>query len=149
MRPADPIRNVLKYKSTVLYSLPPDSSVYGAIELMSAKSIGAVLVMSGGDLVGFLSERDYARKVILKGKSSRETQIREIMSVPVITVSPDDTVDECLRIMTGNRIRHLPVTEGKNVIGIISIGDLVKWIITAQEEMIHHLHSYISGGYPG
>jgi CBS domain-containing protein len=149
MRPADPIRNVLKYKNTVLYSLPPDASVYQAIELMSAKSIGAVLVISAGDLVGFISERDYARKVILKGKSSRETEIREIMSCPVITVTPDDTVDECMRIMTGNRIRHLPVMENRKVIGIISIGDLVKWIITAQEELIHHLHSYIAGGYPG
>src|SRR5258708_37840858 len=95
MRPADPIRSVLKYKSTTLYSLPPEASVYDAIELMSQKSIGAILVMTSGRLVGFLSERDYARKVILKGKSSRETQIREIMSVPVITVSPGDTVDEC------------------------------------------------------
>jgi CBS domain-containing protein len=117
---------------------------------MSQKSIGAILVMTDGRLVGFISERDYARKVILKGKSSRDTQIREIMSVPVITVSPSDTVDECMRIMTGNRIRHLPVTDdGGKVIGIVSIGDLVKWIISAQEEMINHLHSYISGGYPG
>jgi CBS domain-containing protein len=116
---------------------------------MSQKSIGAILVMTSGRLVGFLSERDYARKVILKGKSSRDTQIREIMSVPVITVTPGDTVDECMRIMTGNRIRHLPVMEGDRVIGIVSIGDLVKWIVSAQEEMIHHLHNYISGGYPG
>jgi CBS domain-containing protein len=150
MRPSDLIRSVLKYKSTTLYSLPPEASVYEAIELMSQKSIGAILVMTDGRLVGFISERDYARKVILKGKSSRDTQIREIMSVPVITVSPSDTVDECMRIMTGNRIRHLPVTDdGGKVIGIVSIGDLVKWIISAQEEMINHLHSYISGGYPG
>jgi CBS domain-containing protein len=149
MRPADPIRSVLKYKSTTLFSLPPDAFVYDAIELMSQKSIGAILVMTSGRLVGFVSERDYARKVILKGKSSRDTQIREIMSVPVITVTADDTVDECMRIMTGNRIRHLPVMDRDKVIGIVSIGDLVKWIISAQEELIHHLHSYISGGYPG
>jgi CBS domain-containing protein len=149
MRPADPIRSVLKYKSTMLYSMPPDASVYDAIELMSQKSIGAILVMNSGRLVGFISERDYARKVILKGKSSRDTLIREIMSVPVITVTADDTVDECMRIMTGNRIRHLPVMDRDKVIGIVSIGDLVKWMISAQEELIHHLHSYISGGYPG
>jgi CBS domain-containing protein len=150
MKPSDTIRSVLKYKSPTLYSLPPDASVYDAIELMSQKGIGAILVMTPGRLVGFLSERDYARKVILKGKSSRDTQIREIMSVPVITVTPGDTVDECMRIMTGNRIRHLPVMDdGGRVIGIVSIGDLVKWIISAQEEMIHHLHNYISGGYPG
>ena len=149
MRPSDPIRNVLKYKAPILYALPPDASVYEAIELMSEKSVGALLVMSGGDLVGFISERDYARKVILKGKSSPDTQIREIMSIPVITVSADDTVDECMRIMTGNRIRHLPVTDNHGVVGIVSIGDLVKWIVSAQEEMIHQLHSYIAGGYPG
>lgn len=99
-------------------------------------------------MAGFVSERDYARKVVLRGKSSRDSLIAEIMSVPVTAVSPDTPIEECMRIMTSRRIRHLPVVQGKQVAGIVSIGDLVKWIVTAQEETIRTLHSYITGAYP-
>jgi CBS domain-containing protein len=149
MRTIDPIRSILRTKSQNLYWLPPEATVYQAIELMSEKSAGALPVMNEGRLTGIVSERDYARKVILKGKSSKETLVSEIMSTPAITVSPDETVDECMRIMTGHRIRHLPVVEDGKVVGIVSIGDLVKWIVTAQQETIQHLHSFIQGAYPG
>ena len=116
---------------------------------MSEKQVGALLVMRNNKLVGFISERDYARKVILQGKSSRDPLVSEIMSAPVITVSSAQTIDECMRLMTANRIRHLPVVEHGQVTGIVSIGDLVRWIISSQEETIHQLHSYIAGAYPG
>jgi CBS domain-containing protein len=149
MKPADSIRFILQHKSSEVWSLPSEASVYEAIELMSRKQVGALLVIEDNTLVGFISERDYARKVILKGKSSRDTRVSEIMSSPVMTVTPAQTIDECMRIMTVNRIRHLPVVENGEIVGIVSIGDLVRWIISAQEETIQQLHSYIAGGYPG
>lgn len=148
MQTFDAIRSILRMKRPELYWLSPDATVYDAIELMAQKSAGALPVLSNGQLVGIISERDYARKVILLGKSSRETRISEIMTAPVITVGPDETVDECMRIMTSNRIRHLPVTDDGKVVGIVSIGDLVKWIVTAQEETIQHLESFIASTYP-
>ncbi|MBI3940807.1 MAG: CBS domain-containing protein [Acidobacteria bacterium] len=117
--------------------------------MMSDKNIGATLVMSGDRLVGILSERDYARKVLLRGQSERQTRVREIMTAPVITVSPLCSVDECMRIITANRIRHLPVVDNDKVVGVISIGDLVNWIISTQEATIQHLQGYITGQYPG
>ena len=149
MKPADSIRFILEHKGRDVWSLTPNASVYEAIQMMSDKQVGALLVMKNSNLVGFISERDYARKVILQGRSSRETLVSEIMSSPVITVTPAQTIDECMRLMTANRIRHLPVTEHGQVTGIISIGDLVRWIISSQEETIQHLHSYIAGAYPG
>ena len=149
MKPADSIRFILEYKSGDVWSLPPDAFVYEAIKMMSEKQVGALLVMRNNKLVGFISERDYARKVILQGKSSRDTFVSEIMSAPVITVSSAQTIDECMRLMTANRIRHLPVVEHGQVTGIVSIGDLVRWIISSQEETIHQLNSYIAGAYPG
>ena len=149
MKPADSIRFILEHKGGAVWSLPPEASVYEAIKMMSEKKVGALTVMKDNRLVGFISERDYARKVILQGRSSRDTLISEIMSSPVTTVSPAQTIDECMRMMTSNRIRHLPVVEHGQVTGIISIGDLVRWIISSQEETIHQLHSYIAGAYPG
>jgi CBS domain-containing protein len=149
MRYETPIRFVLDAKSSSdVYWLPPDASVYEAIELMATKSIGAVLVLEAGQLVGIMSERDYARKVILKGKSSRETPIKEIMSSPVVFVTPDCRVDQAMALMTERRIRHLPIVEHGRVIGVVSIGDLVKFVVNEQAATINHLHAYITGRYP-
>jgi CBS domain-containing protein len=148
MKLVDTINSVLKHKSGEIWSVTPTASVYEAIDMMSDKQIGALLVIYESKLVGVISERDYARKVILKGKSSKQTQVKEIMTSPVIFVNPMHTVDECMEIMTNNRIRHLPVVEDENLVGIVSIGDLVKWIISAQNESIQHLENYITGKYP-
>jgi CBS domain-containing protein len=145
----DTVRSVLKTKGGGVWSLPPEATVYDAIAMMAEKGVGALLVISEGRLAGIMSERDYARKVILQGRSSKGTQLREIMSSPVITVRLDNTVDECMRIVTERHIRHLPVMEGETVVGVVSIGDLVRSIISAQAATIDHLHGYIAGRYPG
>ncbi len=145
----DTLATLLGTKGREVFSVTPEASVYEAIEMMSNRRVGALLVISGGRLAGIVSERDYARKVVLQGKHSRETPVGEIMTTDVVTVSPEHTVDQCMRVMTDRRIRHLPVVAGDRVVGVISIGDLVKWIISAQEAAINHLHSYISGSYPG
>ena len=145
----DPIRSVLEHKGGNVWSVPPSASVYDALAMMGEKQVGALLVMEDAKLVGILSERDYARKVILKGRSSKDTPVGEIMTSPVKYVTPQETVDECMRIMTASRVRHLPVVEEERVVGIVSIGDLVNWIISAQADTIHQLHSYITGKYPG
>ena len=139
---------ILKNKGSQIWSLAPDATVYEAISTMAEKNVGALLVVSEGKLVGIISERDYARKVILKDKSSKKTLVGDIMTSPVITVTPGHTVDECMQIMTDNRIRHLPVIEGEKLVGTISIGDLVKAIISTQAETIQQLDNYITGKYP-
>ena len=142
------VRSVLKRKGSEIWSIAPNQTVYEAIERMAEKGVGALLVMSAGKPVGIISERDYARKVILRGQSSRTTLVNEIMTSPVIFATPEQGVEECMGIMTKSRIRHLPVIENEKVIGIVSIGDLVKWVVWEQEETIEQLQNYISAKYP-
>src|SRR5260370_24123991 len=145
----DTVRSVLKQKSQDIWAVSPEAWVYDAVEMMADKHVGALLVISEGKLGGMRSEREYARKVILQGKTSKQTQVKEIMTSSVIFVVPEHTVEDCMRIMTNSRIRHLPVVENEKVLGVVSIGDLVKWIISAQEETIHQLKHYIADSYPG
>ncbi len=148
MSPSDRMKAVLDHKRGQLWSVPPDITVYEAIAVMSEREIGALPVVEGGELVGMLSERDYARKVILQGRSSRDTRVSEIMTTHVITVTPDDTVENGMRLMTEHRVRHLPVLSRGSLMGIVSIGDLVNWVISAHQEEIQHLRTYITASYP-
>jgi CBS domain-containing protein len=150
MKFSDTVAMLLKVKeSRQVISVKPDQSVYQAIEKMAEYGIGALLVLSEDRLVGILSERDYARKVILMGHSSREMQVHQIMSSPVVFVTPQHTIDECMSIMTKHHFRHLPVVDEDTVVGVVSIGDLVKWIISGQAQAIEELQGYITGAYPG
>jgi len=138
--------DLLSEKGRDIWSLPPDATVYEAIDQMAQKGVGALLVMEGERLVGIVSERDYARKVILKGKASREIQVREIMSHPVICVSPEQTVEQTMALMTDKHVRHLPVVVAETVVGVISIGDVVRSIIDDKEYYIQQLTTYITSG---
>ena len=149
MNLVDTVRLVLKQKDQNVWSVSPDACVYDAIEIMAEKYVGALMVVFEGVLVGVVSERDYARKVILQGKSSKETLVKEIMTSPAIFVTPDQTVEDGMRIMTDKHIRHLPVVEEGILLGVVSIGDLVKWMISAQQQTISQLHNYITSKYPG
>ncbi|HEY2614476.1 MAG TPA: CBS domain-containing protein [Chthoniobacterales bacterium] len=140
---------ILGQKGGDLYSVAPDATVFEAIELMATKNVGALVVIREGQLLGMISERDYTRKVMLRGKRSRETQVQEIMSSDLTVVNSREPIESCLRMMTDKRIRHLPVVDEGKLRGIISIGDLVKWVIASQSAAIAHLESYISGGYSG
>jgi CBS domain-containing protein len=139
------VAHLLQAKGHAVWSIPPDASVYEAIKLMADKGVGALLVMEGQRLVGIVSERDYARKVILQGKSAWNTPVREIMTDKVFYVRPDQTVEDCMALMTAQRIRHLPVLDADQVIGVVSIGDLVKAVISEQEVRIQQLEQYIMG----
>jgi CBS domain-containing protein len=139
------VRQLLQGKGYTVWSIAPDASVFEALQLMAEKNVGALPVLEAEYLVGMFSERDYARKVILKGKSSKETPVREIMTHKVIHVQPDQNIRDCMALMTDNRVRHLPVLEAGQLIGIVSIGDVVKAIISEQESVIEHLESYIMG----
>ncbi|PYL06927.1 MAG: histidine kinase [Verrucomicrobia bacterium] len=143
------IRTILSHKSGDVFSISPEATVFEAIEMMDAKNVGALLVMEQERVVGIISERDYTRKVILRGKRSRETKVAEIMSTDVTVTHPREPVENCLRMMTDKHIRHLPVLDDDKVVGVISIGDLVKHVISCQSAAIAHLEHYIHGGYVG
>ena len=148
MSPSDRIQALLEQKSRQVWSVPSSSTVYEAIALMSERQVGALPVVDGGKLAGMLSERDYARKVILQGRSSKDTTVADIMTTEVITITPTQTVEDGMHLMTDHRVRHLPVVSGGALVGIVSIGDLVNWVISAHQEEIHHLKTYISASYP-
>ena len=139
------VSDILRTKSSVIYSVSPDTFVYNALEVMFEKNVSGVVVMENNELVGIFTERDYARKVILQGKASKETLISEIMTGDLVTVSSETTIDECMRLMTNRFIRHLPVVDNSNLIGIISIGDVVRYIIDEQKFIIQNMENYITG----
>lgn len=146
MKTAFPISSLLHHKTSALWTVSPDSTVFDAIGLMAEKNIGALPVLSAeGRIVGIFTERDYTRKVALQGKSSKDTHVREIISREIVTVTPEDSVEDCMRLMTDRRVRHLPVVDGMKLVGIISIGDLVNWIISTQDATIEQMERYIAG----
>jgi CBS domain-containing protein len=148
MEIAGSVGAILAHKGSAVWSIAPNATVFDAIQLMADKNVGALPVVENGRLVGIISERDYTRKVILKGKSSKETPVRDIMTMEVITAHPGDSVNKCMHMMTDKRVRHLPLLEGTKMIGLISIGDLVRRIISAQTATIDNLEKYITGDYP-
>ncbi len=139
------IREILSSKGGSVWSIQPEATVFQAIQMMADKNIGALLVTKGDKLVGIISERDYTRKVALVGRSSKDTLVREILSGRIVTVSPDHSIEDCMRLMTEHRVRHLPVMDGKTILGVVSIGDLVNRIISAQNSAIEQLETYITG----
>ncbi len=139
------VSSILSAKGSHIWSVKPDTTVFDAITTMAERNVGALLVMDAEKLVGVISERDYTRKVALKGRSSRETTVGEILSTHVVSATPRHTIEDCMRLMTENRVRHLPIVEGEKVMGIVSIGDLVNWTISAQHAAIEQLENYITG----
>lgn len=147
MTPNAPISELIQNKDAQVWSVSPETMVFDAIQLMADKNIGALVVKENEKMVGMFSERDYTRKIALKGKSSKSTPVQEVLSTKVVSVPPDTTVQDCLRLMTTKRVRHLPVLDQEKLLGIVSIGDLVNWVISAQSNAIQQLETYISG-YP-
>jgi CBS domain-containing protein len=145
----DTVDAILKQKGSRVWSVPGEATVFEAIQLMAARNIGALVVLHGTRLEGIFTERDYTRKVALYGRSSKDTTVSEIISHEICVAAPDSTVEECMRLMTTNRVRHLPVLNGDVLVGVVSIGDLVNWIIRVQSMEIDQLHNYLSGQYPG
>jgi CBS domain-containing protein len=139
------VRNILQSKGSDIWSTAPDTLVFDALKVMAEKNVGALLVMEGNQLIGIFSERDYARKVVLKGESSHHIAIRNVMTSGVISVTPDQSIEDCMALMTGKHIRHLPVLENSKLVGLISIGDVVKAIISQHEDTIKQLENYITG----
>ena len=138
-------RQLLEAKGSDVWSVHPDTAVYDAIEMMADRGVGALMVIDGGALVGVISERDYARKVILRGRSSKDTAVKDIMTARVVYARPDQTVEDCMGLMTEKRIRHLPIMDGNELLGVLSIGDLVKNMLAEQQFVIEQLEQYISG----
>ncbi len=145
MKSSVPVSSLLQHKGPALWSVAPEATVFDAIKLMAEKNIGALPVLSDGKLVGLFTERDYARKIALHGKSSRETRVREVTTGMVLTVQPHDSIEGCMKLMTEHRVRHLPVMDHEALIGIVSIGDLVNWTISAQDAQIAQMEQYIAG----
>lgn len=149
MNISDSVQMILQLKGTKVHSIAPDATVLEAIQMMAEKNVGALVVMSGGQVVGIFSERDYTRKVLLRGKSSKDCRVEEVLSSPVISAAPEHSIAECMRLMTTHRVRHLPVLAGGQLAGVVSIGDLVNWTISAQSQEIDQLKTFITGQYPG
>jgi CBS domain-containing protein len=139
------VKDILQEKGTQVYAISPDAKVYEALQMMANKNVGALMVIEGDTVAGLISERDYARKIVLKGKFSKDVPVREIMTADMVRIGPDDDVEYCMELMTDKRVRHLPVFKNDLLIGIISIGDIVKAIIEHKEEIIEHLENYIKG----
>ncbi len=146
MKTSVPISSLLHDKGSTVWTVSPEATVFDAIKLMADKNIGALPVLDHGELAGIFTERDYTRKIALQGKTSKQTRVEEIVSREMVTVTPDDSIEECMRLMTEKRVRHLPVLRGQELVGIISIGDLVNWIISAQDATIAQMEQYIAGG---
>ena len=143
------VRDILQNKGGQVWTTGPDSTVYEAIGLMGEKNIGALVIVENDEVIGVLSERDYSRKVVLQGRTSRDTVVGDILSRPVVTIRRRDTIEKCMQVMTEHRIRHLPVIDENRLIGLISMGDLVRWAMESQNFTILQLQGYISGDYPG
>jgi len=149
MKVSGSVSALLHHKGSQVWSIPPEATVFEAIQILAEKNIGALPVVLDGTLLGIFTERDYTRKVALKGKSSKDTKVKEILSLEVFPAAPDASIEDCMRLMTDHHIRHLPVLQEGRVVGIVSIGDLVNWTISAQNATIQQMEQYIAGGYPG
>jgi len=141
--------HILQVKGTDIWTVGPEVMVLEAVRMMGEKDIGALVVTEDNEVLGVISERDYSRKIVLKGRTSRDTKVGEVLDAPVIVVKPESSIEECMELMTDQRVRHLPVVDDGRLIGIISMGDVVRWIMRSQSEAIQHLQGYISGQYPG